>query len=615
MVDSSTIAVLEDCESKREATDGTCASVEATPNDVDLNFGDVFSLRKPRDICAGTSSGLKSCSKGVLIGVAGLFGYPYILAKEKGAKGFFGGLALGSLSCLASSLGGTVVGATQILRGVLNTPVAIWNAAKKKRWNKDKRIWEVDYYNLKEEAEALRGTEQANIPSKDRASSSTSRPQKVVDTSLYDALGVEVDCTAGDVRKAYYKRSLKCHPDKNDSPEAAKEFHLISQAYQVLSDEERRKVYNTQGKDAATQEMPELDPSIFFNSLFGSFLFEPYVGVLKVSTFLDGVQKKDGRQNVKQTQALREVELAVLLAERLDEGIEIGPEAFAEKMEAEARRLQTATNGGELLQAIGYVYKTKAQLFGANFAMKGVWNVRKKGHTTKMKTKALKSITQSVLSLKKTQSEMVKKEKEKVNEATEKVVRRGCLVRVVGLLSNTDLNESVGYVQSMQSDGRAVVLFSPEELPKAVKTENLVVLTDVEKEKELGEGVLESLPLFMDTLWDVSVIDIQSTLHNVCTKVLKDMSVEQERRDQRLAALLVVGNIFSAASKCKMSKEKKKEEFEFAMQMMAAGATGEDVEYARQQMAESPQLVAEASGSQKDQLNAKKTEAKAQHVG
>lgn len=232
-----------------------------------------------------------------------------------------------------------------------------------------------------------------------------------------------------------------------------------------------------------------------------------------------------------------------------------------------------------------------------------------------MKTKALKSITQSVLSLKKTQSEMVKKEKEKVNEATEKVVRRGCLVRVVGLLSNTDLNESVGYVQSMQSDGRAVVLFSPEELPKAVKTENLVVLTDVEKEKELGEGVLESLPLFMDTLWDVSVIDIQSTLHNVCTKVLKDMSVEQERRDQRLAALLVVGNIFSAASKCKMSKEKKKEEFEFAMQMMAAGATGEDVEYARQQMAELPQLVAEASGSQKDQLNAKKTEAKAQHVG
>ena len=57
-----------------------------------------------------------------------------------------------------------------------------------------------------------------------------------------------------DIKKAYRKLSLKYHPDKNPSPEAASKFAEIANAYDVLSDEQKREVYNRGGEDAVKQE-------------------------------------------------------------------------------------------------------------------------------------------------------------------------------------------------------------------------------------------------------------------------------------------------------------------------------------------------------------------------
>src|SRR5215216_1234420 len=71
--------------------------------------------------------------------------------------------------------------------------------------------------------------------------------------SLYDALGVAKTATADEIRKAYRKLARKHHPDVNpgdDASEAA--FKKISAAYEVLSDDGKRKAYDEFG-DASLQ--------------------------------------------------------------------------------------------------------------------------------------------------------------------------------------------------------------------------------------------------------------------------------------------------------------------------------------------------------------------------
>lgn len=65
----------------------------------------------------------------------------------------------------------------------------------------------------------------------------------------YEILGLEKNCTAEDVKKAYRKFSLKVHPDKNKAPGAEEAFKTVSKAFQCLSDEESRKKYDVVGSE------------------------------------------------------------------------------------------------------------------------------------------------------------------------------------------------------------------------------------------------------------------------------------------------------------------------------------------------------------------------------
>ena len=71
--------------------------------------------------------------------------------------------------------------------------------------------------------------------------------------SLYDTLGVKKDATSDAIRSAYRKLARKHHPDVNPGDKAAEErFKKISAAYDVLSDEKKRKNYDEFG-DASLQ--------------------------------------------------------------------------------------------------------------------------------------------------------------------------------------------------------------------------------------------------------------------------------------------------------------------------------------------------------------------------
>ncbi|CAD7932111.1 unnamed protein product [Amoebophrya sp. A25] len=359
-------------------------------------FGTVFSLRKPRDVMAGTSSGLKTLSRGAAVGLGSLIGSPIVGLRDAGFSGLVKGVGFGICGFAAATGAGALVGSFQIARGLYYTPSALFFASSTSRhWNSDEKRWEL--YSLQREKKRLikqrrrafqpmaggifgpgqqspsgvsneifssssssgsdgdgddssdsacgdkesQGSSRRSKPSMRRSQdssirsfrlssgarsdssfsdagssyneeakartrrsrgprSSTSRSaaggqqeqrsaeENVV--SLYTVLGLSANANSNTIRKAYYKKSLACHPDKNpNDPEAVKKFHQITEAYQVLSDPHRRRIYDESGENlaAATDAMTKIDPSVFFAVLFGSHHFEPYVGKLHLAQYAE----------------------------------------------------------------------------------------------------------------------------------------------------------------------------------------------------------------------------------------------------------------------------------------------------------------------------------------
>lgn len=71
-------------------------------------------------------------------------------------------------------------------------------------------------------------------------------------TAFYDILGLEEvkkSCTESDIKKAYRKLSLLTHPDKNGHEHADEAFKMVSRAFGVLSDPDKRAAYDRTGGD------------------------------------------------------------------------------------------------------------------------------------------------------------------------------------------------------------------------------------------------------------------------------------------------------------------------------------------------------------------------------
>ena len=71
----------------------------------------------------------------------------------------------------------------------------------------------------------------------------------VKDPTFYDILGVKPKATAKELKKGYRKMAVKYHPDKNKEDDAAAKFQRIAEAYEVLSDDVKRRKYDNFGPE------------------------------------------------------------------------------------------------------------------------------------------------------------------------------------------------------------------------------------------------------------------------------------------------------------------------------------------------------------------------------
>lgn len=366
-------------------------------------------------------------------------------------------------------------------------------------------------------------------PSNARKGRKIGTQEKPLETGYYDLLGVPIDASTDDIKKSYRRLAIKHHPDKNrDDPHAEERFKEIAIAYQTLSDPELRKKYNEFGPKESQPEGGFVDPEEIFGAMFGGERFAPIIGQISLAKDMkaalqeveetEGEDDKDVKRDAKGKEILSEEEKArkeekerkvaaekaaarTERVQKLVENLERKLSIFTESAtgpydpdvtnswrticQLEAEDLKKESYGVELLQAIGFVYVSKAKHYLAtNQTLFGVggWfhNVQGKYHV---------------------------------------------------------FSETVSTLRS------AIELKSVfDQIAAAEKAGNLTP----EEKKKLEEQAAEK---GIQALFKGTKLEIESVLRETCDRVLEDMTISRPKAQMRAVAMQILGESYVAIKK------------------------------------------------------------------
>ncbi|KAK9865762.1 hypothetical protein WJX84_008412 [Apatococcus fuscideae] len=492
----------------------TTAIAEHSPA---IEFQDVFSLRRPKDIKAGLASGGKSIVKGLGAGVVGLVAAPALGAHQEGFVGFAKGAAAGCAGVVLLPVTGLVIGSIQIGRGFINQPVAIREARKGKFWDLEKREW-VDQPTLALvlDDEMFQPARQAWHAEYRSAGGAGPGPSAGIGSgeNYYELLGVPPDSSLEAIKRQYYILARRLHPDKNPGDEGAKDkFQKLGEAYQVLSNPELRARYDQHGEEGL--DVNFMDGAEFFTMLFGCDRFEHLVGELMLAT-LARVGDKASPPQLEKVRAVREERLAALLKAYLRRWTEGDHHGFQDMMRGEAASLAQASFGPTMLETIGRMYTMQADILLGGFIEGGIKAWQQRGHTMKTALRA----TGLAIKVFNAQQRIEKFERDYA-KSTELIAAR----QTVNM--------------EAQAPGHPDQPSEPAPSQPGPSVEHLAERQRMEE---------AAMPLMLDAMWAANVLDIEGTLRSVCKKVLHDRTVNKQMLKDRAQALRILGHIFSHAS-------------------------------------------------------------------
>lgn len=102
--------------------------------------------------------------------------------------------------------------------------------------------------------------------------------------SFYSKLGIEPSSSKAEIKKAYRTLSMKHHPDKNNNTdESKKKFQEINEAYETLSDDEKRQQYDSPHRHNIFHANHGQNPQDIFSNLFGMNGMSSGMGNIRVN--------------------------------------------------------------------------------------------------------------------------------------------------------------------------------------------------------------------------------------------------------------------------------------------------------------------------------------------
>ncbi|KAH9266200.1 hypothetical protein BASA84_001244 [Batrachochytrium salamandrivorans] len=399
------------------------------------------------------------------------------------------------------------------------------------------------------------GSSSKSIPTGRKTKSSaygkTGSDDNPVDMEYYDLLEIPANASNGAIKKAYYLKAMKYHPDKNlDNPLAEEQFKLISEAYQEAA--------------AGSEGAVFVDPEKFFRQQFGGDMFVDIIGEISIardfkevmaskdgtkakdgSTVSDGVSsagadgvsgqpsastaaKSDSAISYELRMQIRRERIHKLsqnlfssppLGTSLDTLASEALSTFRTLSTIEAQQLSSESYGVELLRAIGFTYVLKADQWIAKIAAEDggailwhrVWGlgsrvsgaIKEKTHIINETVGTFRTALDLQSKFTKLQ-EMDKKTKKNDGDKNDRDASGG------------DANDDNGQVE-----------LTPEEQELRSKLE------------------YEAATKGLEALWRGSKLEVESVLRDVCDDALGDApGVSTELRKRRATALRILGQAY-----------------------------------------------------------------------